>query len=413
MPRAFVIYSSRYEAWVEILVRNLEQCFRHVDSGEKLALETVELTSTGSWISELHESIDNVDHLILVATPETLAPWAVGDIGAFVAQRADWSREHFHLLHLAESQLSPLVKQVHYLDFRDQSEASYRDSLRILADSLLDRTAGKPLQSSRIEIPMALVSTLQATAAREARKRDQMAAMQALLRRVKSVEGTAFERFALRAYEGAPPSDLTERPAKELLAAARSLWELGETRQVGEARVRIDDPEPQVRGWSPKSSVVEVVTDEMPFIFDSITAGLKTQSFAVHRVLETTVVVRRGTEGERLEARDEVPESGELASEWSHEHYLQLEIEYLHAAQRAWLRRDVFGILADVRAAVEDWSKMREHCRRLVEDTRREPPSLPAEEIAEATEFLEWLADDHFTLPAHLRLAHPVKRVRP
>ena len=36
--------------------------------------------------------------------------------------------------------------------------------------------------------------------------------------------------------------------------------------------------------------------------------------------------------------------------------------------------------------------------REIIADLRKNPPPLPADDIAEAVQFLEWLAGDNFTL---------------
>ena len=53
--------------------------------------------------------------------------------------------------------------------------------------------------------------------------------------------------------------------------------------------------------------------------------------------------------------------------------------------------------LAEVRRAVEDWRAMLVRVTGLIADLKNSPPPLPAEEIAESIQFLEWLMEDNFT----------------
>src|SRR3546814_4785157 len=46
----------------------------------------------------------------------------------------------------------------------------------------------------------------------------------------------------------------------------------------------------------------------------------------------------------------------------------------------------IAAVLADVRAAVEDWSDMRERCRAVIAELETRPPMLPVAEIAERSE---------------------------
>ncbi|MBY0432366.1 MAG: NAD-glutamate dehydrogenase, partial [Rhodospirillales bacterium] len=58
------------------------------------------------------------------------------------------------------------------------------------------------------------------------------------------------------------------------------------------------------------------------------------------------------------------------------------------------LAQYLLGVLADVRAAVTDWRPMRDRVAELVESGLDGPD---AQEVTEARDFLNWLAEDHFT----------------
>jgi glutamate dehydrogenase len=63
------------------------------------------------------------------------------------------------------------------------------------------------------------------------------------------------------------------------------------------------------------------------------------------------------------------------------------------------LRNELTSVVGDVRAAVGDWTSMRARVLALADALRRSPPAtVAAADVAEAVTYLEWLADDHFTL---------------
>ena len=68
------------------------------------------------------------------------------------------------------------------------------------------------------------------------------------------------------------------------------------------------------------------------------------------------------------------------------------------AAQRAEIVAALTDILAEVRVCVEDWRPMSARVHAVIAALRDTPPPLPADEIAEAVQFLAWIADDNFTL---------------
>ena len=55
-------------------------------------------------------------------------------------------------------------------------------------------------------------------------------------------------------------------------------------------------------------------------------------------------------------------------------------------------------VLADVRVSVQDWRPMLARLQQVAADLKTTPPPLPADEVAEAIQFLQWIAADNFTL---------------
>src|SRR3712207_6464132 len=71
-------------------------------------------------------------------------------------------------------------------------------------------------------------------------------------------------------YRNVAAEDITERSPEDLRGALASHLELARHRPQGTARVRVITPGPE-DGWSAGGhSVVEVVTDDMPFLVDSL-----------------------------------------------------------------------------------------------------------------------------------------------
>src|SRR6478752_7046483 len=65
---------------------------------------------------------------------------------------------------------------------------------------------------------------------------------------------------------------------------------------------------------------------------------------------------------------------------------------------RERLRAGLEHVYADVALAVDDWAAMRGRITEVIQAYRANPPPLPEDEIAEALQFLEWIAGDNFTL---------------
>ncbi|MFF9377665.1 NAD-glutamate dehydrogenase [Streptomyces griseoluteus] len=205
--------------------------------------------------------------------------------------------------------------------------------------------------------------------------------------------------FLQRYYLHTAPEDLADRDPVDVFGAAVSHYRLAENRPQGTANVRVHTPTVEENGWTCSHTVVEVVTDDMPFLVDSVTNELTRQGRGIHVVIHPQVVVRRDVTGKLIEVLPTGPH-GELPHDVHVESWIHVEID--RETDRADLKQisaDLLRVLSDVREAVEDWEKMREAAVRIADGLRDEPrpADLPAPEVDEARELLRWLAADHFT----------------
>ena len=106
---------------------------------------------------------------------------------------------------------------------------------------------------------------------------------------------------------------------------------LREGRARGAAEVRVSNPTRAVDGWESRHTVVQVVTDDMPFLVDSVSTAVVERGYDVHLSWHPVI------DGESL---------------------VHLEIDReTDPAVLASLRDEVANVLADVRATVADWAR--------------------------------------------------------
>ncbi|HZX39631.1 MAG TPA: NAD-glutamate dehydrogenase [Streptomyces sp.] len=212
--------------------------------------------------------------------------------------------------------------------------------------------------------------------------------------------------YLQRYYLHTAPEDLADRDPVDVFGAALSHYRLAENRPQGTANVRVHTPTVEENGWTCSHSVVEVVTDDMPFLVDSVTNELSRQGRGIHVVIHPQVIVRRDVTGKLMEvlpgetngkaqAEGRALPHDALVESWIH-------VEFDRETDRADLKQitsDLLRVLSDVREAVEDWEKMRDSALRISEELPSEPTAddLRDQEVEEARELLRWLADDHFT----------------
>ncbi|MEW1641360.1 MULTISPECIES: NAD-glutamate dehydrogenase [unclassified Streptomyces] len=205
--------------------------------------------------------------------------------------------------------------------------------------------------------------------------------------------------FLQRYYLHTAPEDLADRDPVDVFGAAFSHYRLAETRPQGTANVRAHTPTVEENGWTCSHTVVEVVTDDMPFLVDSVTNELTRQGRGIHVVIHPQVVVRRDLTGKLIEVLT-TPPAGELPHDAHTESWIHVQID--RETDRADLKQitaDLLRVLSDVREAVEDWEKMRDSALRMADELPTEPTAtdLPPSDVEEARQLLRWLAADHFT----------------
>ena len=198
--------------------------------------------------------------------------------------------------------------------------------------------------------------------------------------------------------------DLAGREPADIAAAPLSQVALAETRPVGRALVHVSTPSAAEVG-GPVHTMVQVVTDDMPFLVDSVLSELSVEDRPIYLVVHPQIGVRRDVMGELIELCDptlagtgERPDAaeGELVVEsWIYvEIDRETELDDVESIETSLER-----VLSDVREAVEDWPRMRQTALSLAESLRESASSLPVgrDEVDDAVDLLRWLPEDHFT----------------
>lgn len=212
-----------------------------------------------------------------------------------------------------------------------------------------------------------------------------------------------FADLLVKYYRHVPAEEVSHDDPAVLAGALRAHYELASTRVVGRPLVRVFTPSRDVDGWENAATVVQTVTDDMPYLVDSIIAELNRHGAEVERIIHPIVVVRREVTGEVLEvlpdADPSAPPEDAVAESWVH-----IEVERIVDPERAQaLEKSLHTVLTDVREVVEDTERMLSTARSLAASMEADPPPLPAEEVSDAVGLLRWLSDGHLTFLGYRR----------
>jgi glutamate dehydrogenase len=199
----------------------------------------------------------------------------------------------------------------------------------------------------------------------------------------------------IRIYYGAVAADdLLERSMGDLYGAALAHLNFAARRSRGEPRARVYTPQLEEHGWTSTHTVVEIVNDDMPFLVDSVSMELTRLGSGVHLIIHPVVRIRRDEDGRLTEVLPHDAEAPDCALESFIHAEIVRETDPDHLTQ---VKSGLERVLADVRAAVEDWRAMVSRAREIIAELGASPPPVDAEELAETVALLEWIVDNHFT----------------
>ena len=194
--------------------------------------------------------------------------------------------------------------------------------------------------------------------------------------------------FFAALYGRAPPDDLERYRPEELAAIGEEAWTFLSERRPGAAKIAFTPAR-----LTPGVTVLDVLNDDMPFLVDSVLGELSERGVDIRFLVHPVLTVERDEAG-RLTAFN-----GIRKGEGRRESFIHIHVQGIDdAAQRAEIVHALEDVLADVRVGVQDWRPMLARLQQVAADLKTTPPPLPADEVAEAIQFLQWIAADNFTL---------------
>jgi len=193
-----------------------------------------------------------------------------------------------------------------------------------------------------------------------------------------SADKDRLSQIATALVSGAVPDELAGFTDAERDEAARFIMATAEKRMPGTPTVRLESVGGEI---GRRRMRLAVINDDMPFLVDSVSAAVSARGLIIHRLLHPIVEVTRDASGRLLSL-----DSGSDGA--IRESFIYLEIDRAASIQRRDLTASILDILADVRAAVEDWGKLQQRLHADADQLSDE----------EAAALLHWFADGAMTL---------------
>ncbi|WP_412754692.1 NAD-glutamate dehydrogenase [Legionella donaldsonii] len=203
-------------------------------------------------------------------------------------------------------------------------------------------------------------------------------------------------QFVRQFYGTVALEDLREWDIDDLYGAAINFWSLIQQRAPDETKIRIYNPDFERHGWQTTHTVVEIITEDMPFLVDSLRMVINRLGLVSHLIMHMGGLSLQRDKNNQVTAvfpRSLGSNSGKLT-----EAAIFIEIDrQTDASILEDLHRNFERVLEDNRAVVKDWILMREKVREAIAELDHASGILEANEAAETKAFLNWIEDHHFT----------------
>jgi len=195
-------------------------------------------------------------------------------------------------------------------------------------------------------------------------------------------DDVALPRFLQAYYRELPDFDVDDRTDDALFAAAARHWDLGLTRPPDAVEVAVVTPDGD--GWHSDRSFVMIVSDDAPFLVDTIRIVLEQHGVTTHLLVHPMLHVCRDDTGRVTSVGDRATEPECPVEAWT-----QVEVDRCDDVTAAALQADLETAVAQTHRVVADFAPMRDRMG----------------ELAQLDPLLGWLIDDNFVFLGASRFA--------
>ncbi len=194
------------------------------------------------------------------------------------------------------------------------------------------------------------------------------------------------EQFTQNFYSYAFEDELKYQSRDELLAKTENAFKFFEKRKPHEPKIEIDPP--QGKDLKPRT-ILKVLNDDKTFLVDSVIAEVSRLGYKIYEIYHPVLKVNRDKSGKFTEFDSKHGKAESL---------IYLKISYIeHQVAIDSLKKNLEAVLRALYLAVDDWRSMLVKVDETVKSMHLAQSSFPNDEVDETTDFLKWLADDHFT----------------
>lgn len=202
-------------------------------------------------------------------------------------------------------------------------------------------------------------------------------------------------KFIRLFYLNVSPEDIQERSVVDLYGMVNSQWELMFHRRFKETKIHVFNPNYECDGWQSTHTIIQVITNDIPFLVDSIRMEINRLGLTTHLMIHMGGI--KVCRNKKHQIDDLLVYHVEHHQESVMETPIYMEIDrQTEPKVLADIQRNIRRVLRDVQAAVEDWELMQQRVQEAIEDLDSTKIIQYPEEMKETKSFLNWLLDNHF-----------------
>ncbi|MGJ8647901.1 MAG: NAD-glutamate dehydrogenase [Marinomonas colpomeniae] len=204
-----------------------------------------------------------------------------------------------------------------------------------------------------------------------------------------SIDANNIVQLAHLYFQDSLTEDLTSESIENLYGTIVCLWDFLQQRTAGQPKVRVYNPNYEEHSWQSTHTVIEILTEDMPFLVSSFNIALVRLGHTVHMTAHPALPVERNKKGE-LQKID--------ASAEANEALMRFEIDRLSDLNLLdEIKAELLKSLLDVKKTVADWPAMKTKINSIITESEQLPHLKNNEEHQETLDFMRWVANDHFT----------------
>ncbi|MCG8382711.1 MAG: NAD-glutamate dehydrogenase [Gammaproteobacteria bacterium] len=213
-------------------------------------------------------------------------------------------------------------------------------------------------------------------------------------------------RFLRLYYKQLTLEELIQNDIEYLRGAAIQHYQEAKQRKPDTTKVRVYNPQFEKHGWQSTHTIIEIITDDKPFLINSISMALSQLRLAIHMIVHPILSVTRNTNG-KLASLAPKTGSGEVIKE----SFMQFQIDrQTNQDILKSLEQRIRAVIQDVNKINHDWQAMLNKTLELKGLLPELSTRYPKLDIEEAETFLAWLCNNHFTFLGYCELVEKTEK---